>query len=684
MKGFKRTAALILTAVLVFLGPSAFAYGTETTAASGEKQIQILQSSDIHGMFLPFTYATLTEHPTGSLAQIATVIKERRNKNTLVIDVGDTIQGNSNFIFNDAKLHPTVVGMNQIGYDYWVAGNHEFDFGVPLLKNVAKQFAGTFLCGNVFEGDNPIGAVYDIKEIDGVRVATIGMVSPNITYWDRDQLSPYGVSDPLDDLKDILAEVKNKADVILLAYHVDKEKSIGLPGSSALDIAEAYPEIDVILAAHGHRIVNDTVNGVLVTENKDQGVSLCDIDITVEPDGKGGYKVKDKAAEMILLEGVAPDEKLSEELKPYDEAARKDAEIPIAELVGGDLVPPAEISGITQAQIQENSMQYLINSALRYYANADISAVAIASRDANIHEGTIRKCDVAEIYKYDDTVYKLEMTGKQLKTYMEWAAEYYNTLKEGDLTISFDPDKRYYNNDAFLGVNYKINISKEPGNRIEDLTLEDGRELKDDDTVTIAVSNYRATSHLLTYGPVYSEEKGDTLPKLLDKEVHAGAPIRELIVLWFTEDHYHGIVTPDRAYNWELTGIAWDEKLHEKAAELINAGIVELPWSEDGLSPNARSVTVDDIRASFKAKGMKKKIRVSIEPLAGADHYIIRYAANKKMKKAKSVETTEPETVLKKLKANKTYYIEVTAVSKKEGEEHFFAPSAVQKVKVGK
>ncbi len=677
MRIFKKAAAFVLTAVMTLHGSSAFVFGAETGSTAVEKEIQILQTSDIHGMFMPYTYVTLSDHPGGSLAQIATVIKERKNDHTITIDVGDTIQGNSASFFNDANPHPMMAGLNEIGYDYWVAGNHEFNYGVPTLQRIAGQFNGTFMCGNVFENGKPLGAVYDIKEIDGVKVATIGMVTPCITKWDADKLSSVTVTNPMDELKSVLNEIKDKADVIVFAYHAHNEWEFDVKGSNVYDIANAFPEIDVILAAHGHVPLNEEANGVLITENDDEGVTIADIDITVEPDPAGGYKVKNKTAELIPLKGVEPDPDLVEALSSYDEEARDDALTPVATLTGGDLVPPAEITGITPSLIQETSMLYMINSAQRYYADADVSAAAVLKRSSNIYEGPIRKCDIASIYPFDNTLYKLEMTGKQLKTYMEWCANFYNTFQKNDLTISFNPDIKSYIYGIFLGVNYEINISNPPGKRIENLTLEDGRELKDDDTITFAVSNYMATTQLLEYGSVYFSEKGDTLPKLLEKNMIAGAYIRDLIALWFTDDHYHGNVTPDRAYNWKITGYKWDEQLHQKAAELVNAGVVELPEWNDG------PVTVDDIRASVSLKSMKKKVRVSIEPPKGADHFIVRYATNKKMKKAKTVTTTEPEVTLKKLKSGNPCYVEVTAVASRDGAPDIsFAPSKIQKAKV--
>ena len=185
----------------------------------------------------------------------------------------------------------------------------------------------------------------------------------------------------------------------------------------------------------------------------------------------------------------------------------------IGKLEGGILAPENEIAEIPTAQIQDTALMDLIQEVQMYYTDADVSAAALFIMDANLHEGDIRKCDTAQVYKYNNTLYKLQMTGAQLKKYMKWTVSYYNTYKPGDLTISFSEDMRAYNYDMFQGINYKINISNEVGNRIENLTWPDGTPVEDDDTFTIAVNNYRANSQLFTVGEVFQE--GDDLPVLL-------------------------------------------------------------------------------------------------------------------------------------------------------------------------
>ncbi|MDD7218906.1 MAG: metallophosphoesterase [Clostridia bacterium] len=129
----KKTVMLVLTAVTLFAAvPTAAAEEAKDTKETVE--IQILSTSDIHGKMLPYDYALDAEDTSGSLAQISTLVKELRTENTIVLDNGDLIQGNSADLFLDDEIHPMILGLNAVGYDIWVPGNHEFNYGVDTLK----------------------------------------------------------------------------------------------------------------------------------------------------------------------------------------------------------------------------------------------------------------------------------------------------------------------------------------------------------------------------------------------------------------------------------------------------------------------------------------------------------------------------------------------------------------------
>lgn len=608
VKQWKKAAAVFAAAAMVLAGCSTQKKAEETSTAQAteaasatqpqEKEtmdLQILATSDLHGKFDPWDYALNEESKSGSMAQIATAVKELRTENTLLVDAGDTIQDNSADLFFDEEIHPMVLAMNEMKYDVWVTGNHEYNFGGDVLKKIISQQKAAVLTGNVKDAEgNPLADGYTIIEKNGVKIGVIGMVTPNITRWDSANLEGWTVTDPVEETKKIISEIKDQTDVLIAVMHMGMNNEYEVKNSGATDLANACPELDLIVASHEHQLIpGEEVNGVLVVMNKNSAATLAEVHLILEKQEDGSWDVVDRTSESLDMSKYAPDEELMAKLAPYDERAREDAAVVIGRLEGGDLAPENEIAEIPTALIQDTALIDLINEVQMYYTDADVSAAALFNMNANLKVGDIRKCDTALVYKYANTLYKLEMTGAQLKQYMEWTASYYNTWKPKDLTISFNPDMRAYQYDMFAGVNYEINIANEPGSRIQNLTWPDGTPVKDEDVFTIAVNNYRASSQLLTAGEVYKE--GDALPKLLEIDVRGEVGgVRELIGLYINEVK-GGVLTPSLDNNWKIVGNDWDAAKHDEAVKLLKEGKLTIPSSEDGRTPNVKSITEADL-----------------------------------------------------------------------------------------
>ena len=580
----------------MFLGVLSLVFFSNVSSFAKEIDIQILATSDLHGKFYPYDYAINEESKSGSLTQIATAVKKYRTDNTIIVDVGDTIQDNYSEMFFKDKIHPMMLAMNEIGYDIWAIGNHEFNYGVENLKNIMKQSTSKVLIGNLYNPDGTSFAdSYTIIEKDGVKIGVIGMCTPNITKWDSVNLKDYIVTDPVEETKKIVKDLRDKVDILIATVHMGEENEYDVPNSGANDLANACPELDLIIAAHEHKLVEETyVNNVLIVENKSSGATMSKVNIIVEKD-KFGCKIVDRKAESIKISEYESDKELSKKLSSYNERAKKEANIIIGELVGGNLVPENEIAEIPQAQIEPTSLIDLINEVQMYYTDAQVSSAALFNIDANLEPGKIKKSDTSLIYKYGNTLYKVQMTGKQLKKYMEWSANYYNTYNPKDLTISFNENVRGFNYDMFSGVDYQIDISEKPGNRIKNLKwTKTGKEVKDDEVFIIAVNNYRVNTHLLGYGEIY--EEGEELPKVLEIDVNGKiGGVRELIGDYI-KNVKGGKITPNNPKNWEIIGNNWDEEKHEKAVQMIREGKIKIPSSQDGRTPNVKSITEDDLK----------------------------------------------------------------------------------------
>lgn len=558
------------------------------------KSLRIIATSDLHGKFMPWDYALNEESTSGSVAQLSTAIAQYRTDNTLLVDAGDTIQDNAADIFiGTDDVHPMVQAINALNYDVWVTGNHEYNYGMDVTKKTIADLNCKALIGNVCDANgDPLADGFNIFEVDGVRVAVIGMVTPNITRWDTVNLAGCYVTDPLEETRKIIDAIQGQYDVLAGVYHMGINDEYGVANSGVTDILNACPEFDVMVSSHEHaQIPSMDINGVLVVQNMNMAQTMSVIDLSLEKDGDN-WKVADKSADSIAIADYEADPAIVELLEKYHERACEDAGQVIGQLMDGPLVPENEIAAIPTAQIEDTALIDLINEVQMHYSGASVSSSALFVMDANLFPGNIHKCDVSRIFKYSSTLYKLHMTGAQLKKYMEWSVNYYNQYKPGNLTISFNPEVRAYNYDMFAGVNYDVNIANEPGDRIENLTWPNGTPVKDDAEFDIAVNSYRANSHLLAPGEIY---EADDMLTLLEMDIHGDiGGVRELICDYIVNVK-GGTIRPDCDNSWKITGYDWDEALHQKAVEMLGAGELTIPSSEDGRTPNVKPITEEDL-----------------------------------------------------------------------------------------
>ncbi len=559
-----------------------------TSETDEKKTVRLIVTSDIHGKMVPRRYDTNQEDTSGSLAQIASVIKEKRNENAVVIDVGDSIQDNSAELFLDEPVHPMLQGMNAIGYDIATIGNHEFNYGMNIAKKAVSGIKAKVILSNVYDNDGKrLADPYVIKECGGIRIGFIGAVTPNITKWDKNHLEGCTVTDPAEEINRIINEIEDKTDLIVGVLHMDKDNEFGTPGAGYMDIMNRCPGLDFICAGHGHREVTGGDQEIIpVVENKNFGQTVIVSDINLEK-RNGKWEVTDTASESIKASDYKADKAVFDLLAPYDSLAREDAGRLIGKLEVGDLVDDSDVPGIPNKLIRDSELMDFRAFAFRHYSDADVVAVNPNKLDEGLRQGEIRKSDITNLQKFVNELYVLKMTGRQLKKYMEWTAEYYKQTSPGDLTIAFSEDRALYTFTAFTGVNYDVNISKPEGERIENLTWSDGRDVKDDDIFTTAVSSYMYNTYLSAAGEIFDDK--DDLPELISADNDAG-DLREMLIDYISNVK-DGTITPKTDNNWKITGFEVDKETTDKISKLAEEGKLTIEGVGDGRRINTRPIT---------------------------------------------------------------------------------------------
>ena len=558
-------------------------------AVEESKTVTILQTSDLHGMVNPYDYASNKVSKT-SLAHAATIIKAERSKdpNLLLLDTGDTTQANYIQEFLNENPNPIIGALNYLDYDAWTLGNHEFNFGFSYVTKEISEFEGVTLAGNIYKADGSrwIDA-YHIFDVDGVKVAVFGIDAPHVPQWEKTDPTHYdnmSFTSPMEETGKILKELDGKADVVIGSIHYGLEGEYGTEGVRAL--AETYGDrIDALLIGHAHAVVDETIGGIPVLEPGSNGQYVSKVTITLTGSGSGW--TVDKSAttgELLDCSAVTPDADFLAEFKSLHEKSLAMASREVGQ-VGKTFLDPVELlPGIPNAIIQDNPVIDLINKVQMEQTGADVSLAALFDSSSNLEAGPFLHRDSVKIYKYDNTLFAVKVTGKQLKAIMErQAGGFFNQYQSGDVTVSFNPNIRMYNYDEFAGVNYEIDISKPEGQRIQNVTYQ-GKPLSDTQTLVLALNNYR-------YGGLVSAG-------LLNESdvVYEGGAVRDMITDYVAS--LQGPLMPECDNNWKIVGADLSDPQKDLIYEKVRSGEIAIPVSEDGRTPNVASLNGPALRAS--------------------------------------------------------------------------------------
>ncbi|MFJ6944370.1 bifunctional metallophosphatase/5'-nucleotidase [Streptomyces wuyuanensis] len=498
----------------------------------------VMGTTDLHGNVFNWDYFTDREfddkaHNDVGLAKISTLVeqvrKEKGRRNTLLIDAGDTIQG-TQLSYYYAKVdpitarrgpvHPMAQAMNAIGYDAAALGNHEFNYGIPVLRRFQEQCDFPLLGANALDARTlrpafPPYSMHRLRTPHGrdVRVAVLGLTNPGIAIWDKANVSGRMVFPGLEEqaAKWVPRLRSMGADVVIVSAHSGSSgtSSYGdqLPyiENAAALVAEQVPGIDAILVGHAHTeiaeytVVNkETGRPVVLSEPLKWGqrLTLFDFDLVWE---RGRWSVARVGAKVLNSNTVPEDQRITRLLGDEHEK--------VVAYVNQVIGTSTAVMATADAPWKDEPIIDLINhvqaetvkAALaggQWAALPVLSQASCFSRTAAIPAGQVTIRDAAGLYPFENTLEARLMTGAQLKDYLEYSARYYVQTPAGapvdtaKLTNADGiPD---YNYDAVAGLTYEIDISKPAGSRIVNLAF-GGEALDPAAEFVLAVNNYRAS-----------------------------------------------------------------------------------------------------------------------------------------------------------------------------------------------
>jgi len=547
---------------------SLFALSAVSTAMAQEVNIKILGTSDIHGRVVPWSYGADVEDKSGSYAQIATYVKDVRknNKNVVLVDVGDAIQDNQVDVFaKDKKYykdHPIPKVLNEMKYDIFVLGNHEFNFGMKALDEILKDIKAKKLTANFYHKKNDkryIDAT-TIIEKDGVKLGIIGLSTPMSAKFEEDtgNLKDMKFTSPTEEARTQVEKLKAKGvDAIIAVTHMGIDNENNIPDTGMRDVINAVDGIDVVIAGHMHKDVpSETIKNTLITEPHRYGTVVSEVDLTFDINDKKEVKLVKKESKTVPVKELEADKKIAEIYKPYHEKLRELNNVVIGQ-TENEMVPQETKHGVSAAFSKDTGLSSFINDVEQHYSGADVVTFSFDHQKARMDKGNIKKKDIIFNYRYaggDVTVY--EMTGKQLKEYMEWSANYFDTIQPGDTEYRYNAERKkskYVTYDIFGGVNYKIDLRNPQGSKIVGLTLADGKPVTDDMKLKVGMNSYRF-AQLNGKGGIW---EGQQIPVLWESKVAMGrekGTIQNMMIDYITNVK-KGKIDGQSHNRWEIIGL---------------------------------------------------------------------------------------------------------------------------------
>lgn len=539
-----RKAACLVVVLLAFSVLPA-GVGSQTPAAPTEVHLTVLATTDVHGNVWPYDYLFARPADRG-LAKVSTYVKSVRAQqpNMLLLDCGDTFQGTPLAYLAAAKHptepNPTIAAMNAMGYDAMAVGNHEWNFGLRPLWGFKEQAQFPILGANIvssYHDRKRDFEPYVIRQVGGVRVAILGMVTPAIPRWDPpESRTGYEFRDLISTAKKYVPRLRRKADVVILIVHSGlgrDEKTGAVDGQGypeedrVWDVAEQVPGIDVILYGHSHREnAGKLVNGVLLVQPKNWAQSVARVELKLTREGSG-WKLADKQSRLVPMDAsIQPDEKIL----ALTRADHERTEAYLNTVVGKI---DEDVSGRT-GRLEDNPLVELINRVQMQYGQADVALATLFTTSAYFKSGPVTIRDLYRLYLYENTLYTVEITGAQLKQALEHAA---TELPAFPLAAGAAPRAPGYTFDMAEGVRYQIDVRRPEGDRILNLTFQ-GQPLDPARKLTLAFNSYRWSG-------------GGSYDMLRHAKVvrRTGEQVREYIIQYVRE---HPQVPTTVDHNWEI------------------------------------------------------------------------------------------------------------------------------------
>ena len=404
------------------------------------KTIEIYATNDFHGQ-------VMEEGSYMGLSKWATYLKEKgEQKNTLLIDQGDTWQGSIYSNYNHGELITDV--MNYIKYDARSVGNHDFDWGVEYLAaNTARSYQGystPVLAGNVYDYD------FDTKTVGANQQSNLGVKSVTYTLDNglkvgilggigQDQITSICslytrdicFTNHIEFIKSEATHLRNDehCDVVIASIHTGQE-SVKYQGLASY--------VDLVLCGHTHQEESSNEGLLWYSQNKAYGASIGHITLTYEVAKKDitNTHIERIPANTVKTSISNIDQGVSNLVNTYNSQCEAAASVTLASNVSGNWDSTEEMANLMCKAIYDEAVKEGHTDVLLSYTNQ-----ARKGKYASDYNGQWTYKDLYDSFPFDNVVYIAEVTGREFKYEIKNYNNFYRSSSFTDTSI--DDNKTY-------------------------------------------------------------------------------------------------------------------------------------------------------------------------------------------------------------------------------------------------
>lgn len=567
--------------IIPFLAVNIALLSVACTRVEKDRSVRIMATTDIHGNIFSKDLVS-GDHLRSSVSKVSSFIRSCDSLGLVILDNGDNLQGNPSvyyYNFEDTTSHHLWAEvLNYLDYDAITVGNHDLEAGHKVYDRIRSQYNFPMLAANgvSVETGEPYFEPYTIIRKNGLKIAVLGLITPGVPGWLPEVLySGIEFEDMTKSAEKWMPEIKKQnPDIIVGLFHSgwNQEYGGGIPGSlmnenASLEVAEKVPGFDVVFIGHDHDVkseyvINSAGDTVLILDGGSHARFISVADLSVTGSGKNS-RVK-ASGFLVKTDTLVSDPLFDEQFRVQFGDVRSYVKRNIGSL--------NNTISTRESYFGDSPFMDLIHKVQLETTGADISFAAPLSFDVTIDSGDILVQDMFDLYRYENMLYTISLSGNEIDSYLEYSYGLWTNQMNSitDYMLKYNPsDKnlrfsnRYYNFDSAEGIIYEVDLTRNEGDRVSIKSMTSGEPFITDKMYRVALNSYRGSGgggHLTSGSGLGEKEIKSRLINSSDKD------LRYYMIKWFEKEHDINIETNG---NWKFVPGNWTDSAGKREYKLL-------------------------------------------------------------------------------------------------------------------